>query len=79
MHHCLRWGKLADCVRILSDGCLFGTIPGLPVLKGYRGQGIGRELMRRAAERSPTSPIKSFTPSGNSPSHLALKSGAGLA
>ena len=79
MHHCLRWGKLADCVRIFSDGCLFGTIPGLPVLKGYRGQGIGRELMRRAAERSPTSPIKSFTASGNSPSHLALKSGAGLA
>ena len=47
--------KLVGCVRILSDGYLFGTIPELLVLKEYRGQGIGRELMRRAAELSPTS------------------------
>lgn len=48
-------GTLVGCIRILTDGYLFGTITELLVLKQYRGCGIGRELMRRAAEISPTS------------------------
>ena len=46
--------KLVGCIRILSDGYLFGTISELLVLKDYQRQGIGRELMRRAADLSPT-------------------------
>lgn len=48
-------GKLVGCVRILSDGYLFGTISEILVLKEYQKQGIGKELMRRAVEISPTS------------------------
>ncbi len=48
-------GKLVGCIRILSDGYLFGTITEILVLKEYRRQGIGRELMRRASQVSPTS------------------------
>ena len=33
--------KLAGCLRILSDGCFFGTITELLVLPEYRRQGIG--------------------------------------
>jgi len=47
--------KLVGCIRILSDGYLFGTISEVLVLKEYRKQGIGRELMDRAADISPTS------------------------
>ncbi|MBS1483235.1 MAG: GNAT family N-acetyltransferase [Clostridium sp.] len=47
--------KLVGCIRILSDGYLFGTISEILVLKEYRKQGIGRELMDRAADISPTS------------------------
>ena len=43
--------KLVGCIRILSDGYLFGTISEILVLKEYRKQGIGRELM----DISPTS------------------------
>ena len=47
--------KLVGCIRILSDGYLFGTISEILVLKEYQKQGIGRELMRRAMDISPTS------------------------
>ncbi len=47
--------RLIGCVRILSDGYLFGTISEILVLKEYQKQGIGRELMSRAADISPTS------------------------
>lgn len=46
---------LVGCVRVLTDGYLFGTITELLVLKEYQKQGIGKELMNRAAEISPTS------------------------
>lgn len=46
--------KLVGCLRILTDGYLFGTISEILVLKEYRRQGIGRELMERAAAISPT-------------------------
>ncbi len=48
-------GKLVGCIRVLSDGYLFGTISEILVLKEYQKQGIGTELMRRAVEASPTS------------------------
>lgn len=47
--------KLVGCIRILSDGYLFGTISEILVLREYQKQGIGRELMRRAIDISPTS------------------------
>ncbi|WP_195985590.1 GNAT family N-acetyltransferase [Clostridium sp. D33t1_170424_F3] len=47
--------KLIGCVRILTDGYLFGTISEILVLKEYQKQGIGKELMRRAINISPTS------------------------
>ena len=46
--------KLVGCIRILSDGYLFGTISEILVLKEYQKQGIGRELMKRAVDISPT-------------------------
>jgi len=47
--------NLVGCVRILSDGYFFGTIPEILVDPGYKGQGIGRRLMELAWEHSPTS------------------------
>ena len=46
--------KLVGCLRILSDGYLFGTITEVLVLKEYQKRGIGRELMRRAMDLPPT-------------------------
>ena len=46
--------KLVGCLRILSDGCYFGTITELLVLPEYQGQGIGSRLLRLAAENTPT-------------------------
>ena len=36
--------KLVGCVRILSDGYFFGTIPEILVDPVYKGKGIGRRL-----------------------------------
>jgi ribosomal protein S18 acetylase RimI-like enzyme len=47
-------GQLIGCVRILTDGYFFGTIPEILVEPGHQGQGIGRRLMELAWERSPT-------------------------
>jgi ribosomal protein S18 acetylase RimI-like enzyme len=46
---------LIGCVRILTDGYLFGTITEILVVPHYQGRGIGRHLMDLAWERSPTS------------------------
>jgi GNAT superfamily N-acetyltransferase len=46
---------LVGCVRILSDGYFFGTIPEILVDPAYQGKGIGRRLMEMAWESSPTS------------------------
>lgn len=45
---------LAGCLRILSDGCYFGTITEILVLPGYRHRGIGSRLLQLAAENTPT-------------------------
>ena len=34
-------GQLAGCLRVLTDGCFFGTITELLVLPAYQRQGIG--------------------------------------
>ena len=47
-------GRLVGCLRILTDGCFFGTITELLVLPEYRGQGIGSNLLRLAREHTPT-------------------------
>ena len=40
--------KLVGCLRILSDGCYFGTITELLVLPSYQGQGVGSRLLQLA-------------------------------
>ena len=35
-------GRLAGCLRILTDGCYFGTITELLVIPACRRQGVGR-------------------------------------
>lgn len=46
--------KLVGCLRILSDGCFFGTITELLVLPEYQGQGIGSRLLQLAGETTKT-------------------------
>lgn len=47
-------GTLVGCLRILSDGCFFGTITELLVLPEYQRKGIGSRLLQLAAENTPT-------------------------
>ena len=47
-------GELVGCLRILSDGCYFGTITELLVLPAYLRRGIGSQLLRLARENAPT-------------------------
>ena len=46
--------KLVGCLRILSDGCFFGTITELLVLPEYQRKGIGSRLLRLAGENAKT-------------------------
>lgn len=46
--------ELVGCLRILSDGCYFGTITELLVLPEYQNQGIGNKLLQLAKENTPT-------------------------
>ena len=46
--------QLVGCLRILSDGCFFGTITELLVLPEYQGRGIGSRLRQLAKEHTPT-------------------------
>jgi ribosomal protein S18 acetylase RimI-like enzyme len=48
-------GVLIGCVRILTDGYYFGTIPEIFVMPEYQKRGIGKKLMELAWEASPTS------------------------
>ena len=45
---------LVGCLRILSDGCYFGTITELLVLPAYQRRGIGSRLLQLARENAPT-------------------------
>ncbi len=42
--------RVVGFVTAISDGVLSAYIPLLEVLPGYRGRGIGRELMRRVLD-----------------------------
>lgn len=46
--------ELVGCLRILSDGCYFGTITELLVLPEYQNQGIGSRLLQLAKENTLT-------------------------
>jgi ribosomal protein S18 acetylase RimI-like enzyme len=44
-------GRLVGMGRVISDGVSDAYIQDVVVLEGYRGRGIGRELVRRLTER----------------------------
>jgi ribosomal protein S18 acetylase RimI-like enzyme len=44
-------GRIVGMGRVLSDGVSDAYIQDVVVLEAYRGRGIGRELVRRLAER----------------------------
>ena len=46
--------RLAGCLRILTDGCFFGTITELLVHPAYQRRGFGSHLLRMARDRAPT-------------------------
>ena len=46
--------RLVGCLRILSDGCFFGTITELMVSPELQRHGIGSELIRLAKANAPT-------------------------
>jgi GNAT superfamily N-acetyltransferase len=45
--------KLVGSVRVLTDGYFFSMVAEVMVDPGYRRQGIGRELLRRALDLTP--------------------------
>jgi ribosomal protein S18 acetylase RimI-like enzyme len=47
-------GRLAGCLRILSDGYYFGTITELLVLPEFQRQGVGSHLLELAKANAPT-------------------------
>lgn len=46
--------RLVGCLRILTDGCYFGTITELLVLPEYQRRGIGSRLLQLARDSAPT-------------------------
>jgi len=50
-----RGSRLVGSVRILSDGYFIGTVTEMLVDPKFQRQGLGRPLMERAWEASPTS------------------------
>ena len=45
--------RLVGCVRVLTDGYFFATIPEILVDPDHQRRGIGRALMHRALEAAP--------------------------
>jgi GNAT superfamily N-acetyltransferase len=64
--------RLVGCVRLLTDGYFFGCITEILVDPDYQGHGIGRELMERAWDASPTSSVDlKYDPSFSA--HLSVR------
>lgn len=47
--------RLVGCVRVLTDGYFFGTVPEILVDPDHQGRGLGQKLMDLAWTVSPTS------------------------
>ena len=47
-------GQLIGCLRILTDGCYFGTITEVLVLPAFQKQGVGSQLLSLARAHTPT-------------------------
>lgn len=47
-------GRLIGCLRILTDGCYFGTITEVLVLPAFQKQGVGSQLLSLARAHTPT-------------------------
>src|SRR5207302_10546182 len=59
--------ELVGCLRILSDGCFFATIPEMMVAPERRRQGIGSKLLALGREASPVPSIFFGAQPGNEP------------
>lgn len=46
--------ELVGCLRVLTDGCYFGTITELLVLPAYQRQGVGSRLLQLVRDYTPT-------------------------
>lgn len=46
--------RLIGCIRILSDGCFFGTITELIILPEFQKKGIGSKLLNLAKIHTPS-------------------------
>ena len=60
-------GRLVGCVRVLTDGYLFATIPEILVHPDSQRQGIGRELMKRALILAPRHKVFFGAQAGHEP------------
>jgi GNAT superfamily N-acetyltransferase len=60
-------GQLVGCVRVLTDGYLFATIPEILVRPAFQRQGIGRTLMKRALALAPRQKVFFGAQPGNEP------------
>lgn len=48
-----RGDELVGCLRILTDGCFFATVPEMMVAPEERRRGIGSQLLKLAVEATP--------------------------
>lgn len=59
--------QLVGCVRVLSDGYFFSTVPEIMVDPAFRRKGIGRSLLRQALEAAPGGTLFLGAQPGNEP------------
>ncbi len=63
--HLVAWsdGEVAACLRLVAPGvkCRLATLGRIMTARAFRGQGLGRELMKRALQR-----VDEYYPGGTS-------------